>query len=209
MAGTSTTSYSVHSQSGYKTFGYLKKAKEFAQRMANETGVSVGIYKNGGSGSWTMRPKKTNPFGLFKKFYVTCDGKKFGPFSTRAKANKTAVAIARVLDKPAKILGEAKTTANPKRKRRNPTVRTGKFKGSMSKGAMTRRRTPAQVGRAFGTPKNKRYLVGVSGHTGSYAYAAKMETAKKKGRSIAKRYHTSKFFVQNQVTGSILDFNVT
>lgn len=115
MAGTSTTSYSVHSNAGYKTFGYLKSAKVYAQAEANRTGVSVGIYQNDGRGkTWSIRPKKQkNPFGLFKNYYVTVDGKKFGPYKTKAKAQKVGVVMARVLDKPAHILGEAKKKSNP------------------------------------------------------------------------------------------------
>lgn len=61
----------------------------------------------------SMRPKKVNPLFSFKKFYVTCDGKKFGPFTTQAKAKKVAETVTRVLDKPARIMGAA---TNPKRK---------------------------------------------------------------------------------------------
>lgn len=120
MAGSSTTSYTVHSRDGHKVFGFLKTAREFAQKKANDTGVSVGIYQNGGKGrakSWTVTPKRSNPLFSFKRYYVSCDGKKFGPYLTKAKANSVAVKIARVLDKPAKILGQAKAAANPKRKR--------------------------------------------------------------------------------------------
>lgn len=61
-AGTGTTSYSVHSSKGYKTFGYLKSARAYAQTEANNQGTSVGIYQNGGKGkSWTITPKKANP----------------------------------------------------------------------------------------------------------------------------------------------------
>ena len=68
-------------------------------------------------------PRKRNPLSLFKKYYVTCDGKKFGPYKTMAKAKSTAEKIARVLDKPAKIMG---ATANPRRKaKRNPKHRSG------------------------------------------------------------------------------------
>ena len=59
------------------------------------------------------RKRTINPLGLFKKYYVTCDGKKFGPYKTMAKAKSTAEKIARVLEKPAKIMG---ATANPRRK---------------------------------------------------------------------------------------------
>lgn len=55
---------------------------------------------------------------LFKNYYVKCDGKTFGPFKTKAKADKTAQAIARVLDKPAKVMGQPKSmrVTNPRRK---------------------------------------------------------------------------------------------
>jgi hypothetical protein len=78
-------------------------------------------------------PRKVNPLGLFKKYYVTCDGKKFGPFKTMAKAKSTAEKIARVLDKPAKILGQAGTTANPRRKAKRKTNPKRKRKSALKR----------------------------------------------------------------------------
>jgi hypothetical protein len=54
------------------------------------------------------RRAKANPLFSIQSYYVKCDGKTFGPFKTKAKAKKVAVAVARVLDKPAKIYGKAK-----------------------------------------------------------------------------------------------------
>lgn len=68
----------------------------------------------------TFQATRKNPFGLFKSYYVICDGKKFGPFKTTAKAKKLAVSMARVLDKPAKIMGAAKSASNPKKRKPSP-----------------------------------------------------------------------------------------
>jgi hypothetical protein len=59
-----------------------------------------------------------NPFLHFHRFYVSCDGKKFGPYITKAKARKVAMTMARVMDKPAKILGEVAGGSG----KRNPLV---------------------------------------------------------------------------------------
>ena len=76
-------------------------------RDAHRTGT--GVKRVG------KRIVRTNPFSPFKKYYVTCDGKKFGPYSTMAKAKKVAETVARVLDKPAKILGQAGAATNPRK----------------------------------------------------------------------------------------------
>lgn len=59
--GESTTSYTVHSSAGQKTFGYLKSARVFAQAEANRLGTSVGIDQNRHDGKrakhWEVRPK--------------------------------------------------------------------------------------------------------------------------------------------------------
>lgn len=70
---------------------------------------------------------RTNPFpSLFKSYFVICDGKQFGPYKTKAKAESVARNVARVLDKPAKVMGQVKgksrTSTNPVRRRKcNPT----------------------------------------------------------------------------------------
>jgi hypothetical protein len=66
------------------------------------------------------RRAKANPLFSIQSYYVKCDGKTFGPFKTKAKAKKVAVAVARVLDKPAKIYGKAK---NPGRVMKVVTAR--------------------------------------------------------------------------------------
>ena len=62
--GESTTSYTVHSSAGRKTFGYLKSARVFAQAEANRLGTSVGIDQNRHDGKRTkhyeVRPKGMN-----------------------------------------------------------------------------------------------------------------------------------------------------
>lgn len=63
-AGTSTTSYTVHSGSARKVFGYLSKAKAYAQAEANILRTSVGIDQNRHDGKrgkhWEVRPKMGN-----------------------------------------------------------------------------------------------------------------------------------------------------
>jgi hypothetical protein len=70
-----------------------------------------------------MATRKRKANSLFRNFYVMCDGKKFGPYKTKAKANKVALVVARVLDKPAKILAQPKSMTNPRRKRKCNTRR--------------------------------------------------------------------------------------
>lgn len=110
-----------------------------AQKIADRTGKPVtllqpfsiptrtGRMRTGWTAYDTVYPRKSNPSfpSLFKKYYVTVDGKKFGPYRTMAKAKKVAVTVARVLDKPAKIMGAAQAkVTNPKRRakyrRHNP-----------------------------------------------------------------------------------------
>jgi hypothetical protein len=86
------------------------------------------------------RKRTINPLGLFKKYYVTCDGKKFGPFKTMAKAKSTAEKIARVLDKPAKIMG---ATANPRRKAKRKAKANPKRKSARRRAAPKRKRATA------------------------------------------------------------------
>lgn len=82
----------------------------------------------------------------------------------------------------------------------NPIERGEKYKGRMTGDVM---------GSRHRVPKNKRYLVGVSGNTSSYKYASKMSTAKAKGPGLARKFNSPDFFVQNQVTGSLIKFRVT
>lgn len=74
-----------------------------------------------------VRGRGRNPIPGFKRLFVVCDEKKFGPYRTMTKAKSMALKVARVLDKPAKIMGEARKTAaaatNPRRSPRSRKVR--------------------------------------------------------------------------------------
>lgn len=109
----------------YKDYeGDLESAKHAVEIKLREGSIHIGKppLKAGQRLSTTDGGKRymivedntrRNPLSLFKKYYVTCDGKKFGPYHTMAKAKKVAETVARVLDKPAKILGAATTRTNP------------------------------------------------------------------------------------------------
>jgi hypothetical protein len=90
------------------------------------------------------RPKrKRKANSLFKNFYVMCDGKKFGPYKTKAKANKVGLVVTRVLDKPAKIMAQPKSMVNPKRKVK-------------SKAKSVRRRKTRRLSAMYGSRKRNR-----------------------------------------------------
>ena len=99
----------------------------------------------------------------------------------------------------------------------NPVERLDKFKGISSaphgmgtfKQLMERRRKPPSKRSPFGTRTNQRYLVSLNDSTWGRVYAAKLSTAKKKGEALARSRGSDRFFVQNQVTGSIINFKVT
>lgn len=95
----------------------------------------------------------------------------------------------------------------------NPSVRVGKFKGRTTHpggGPITLRQqfsAKAYVGRK--KTSRPRYLVGFGqGSTGDYINAKKLSTAKVKGEAHAKKRGFGSFWVQNQVTGSMLQFKV-
>lgn len=123
----------------YKDYeGDLESAKHAVEIKLREGSIHIGkpplkagqrLSTTDGGKRYMIVEENTrrNPFSLFKKYYVTCDGKKFGPYHTMAKAKKVAETVARVLDKPAKILGAVKSTTNPSvRKRKRRTTMTKK-----------------------------------------------------------------------------------
>jgi hypothetical protein len=107
-------------------FRKLITAKKRAQAIANRLNKTVyvdhydspGGFKTGETIVTPLSRTRRNPAfpSLFRNYYVICDGKKFGPFKTKAKADKVAVTVARVLDKPAKVMGQPKSKANPSSK---------------------------------------------------------------------------------------------
>jgi hypothetical protein len=109
-----------------------------------------------------------------------------------------------VKDYHAKVVSPAKS---------NPSVRYGKFKGRTthpSGGPITLKQqfaVKAYVGRK--KTSRPRYMVGFpQGGTSNYINATKLSTAKAKGESYAKKRGWDSYWVQNQVTGSILQFKV-
>ena len=138
------TSYFVSKSAAaryYKDYeGDLESAKHAVETKLREGSIHIGrpplkagqrLSTTDGGKRYMIVEENTvrrNPLFSFKKFYVTCDGKKFGPFKTKAKADSTAEKIARVLDKPAKVLGEVKGATNPKRKRKATRKRVTKRK---------------------------------------------------------------------------------
>lgn len=132
-----------------------------------------------------------------------------GGYETYPTRGAGAVGYFRTL---AEVERYAKRVAHDRGFTTNPVKRTHKTKGGFTglRSMLTRRRTPKQVGKAFGTKKSQRYLVGTpSGGTLDRPYASTMVSAKKKGNALARKNRENKFWVQNQVTGSILNFDVT
>src|SRR5579864_5946950 len=81
--------------------GKIKPKKDYTHLLSPERKAEI---------EREVRGNRRNPLpSLFRNYWVMCDGKEFGPYKTRIKADTMAMNVARVLDKPAKVFGQPKS----------------------------------------------------------------------------------------------------
>jgi hypothetical protein len=133
-----------------------------------------------------------------------------GYYATRKEAEARAKLERRKTGHKYKVV---KVAHSLYRESSNPSVRVGKFKGRTthpSGGPISLRQQFAAKSYVGRHKKSRpRYLVGFGkGSTYDYINTQKLSTAKTKGEAHAKKKGWDSFWVQNQVTGSILQFKV-